>query len=119
MVSLRGNNNNVVAARAEGEGGGRERLIAVAIDRDKPSRYALKWAIENVVSSSNQTLKLVHVKSRPSTSLLPFPAWSEETQPDAQTAELFLPFRCYCLRRHVRFHFLTFHSYPKQFEKLE
>ncbi|KAI6680971.1 hypothetical protein NL676_034852 [Syzygium grande] len=102
MVSLGGNNHNVAAVRRrEGEGGGRERLIAVAIDRDKTSRYALKWAIENIVSSRNRTLKLVHVKCRPSTSS-PFPALSEETQPDAQTTKLFLPFRCYCLRRHVQ-----------------
>lgn len=73
MVSLGGNNHNVATVRRrEGEGGGRERLIAVAIDRDKTSRYALKWAIENIVSSRNRTLKLVHVKCRPSTSP-PFP----------------------------------------------
>ncbi|XP_039165509.1 U-box domain-containing protein 35-like [Eucalyptus grandis] len=102
MVSLRGSNDNVAATGRGGEGGGRERLIAVAIDRDKSSRYALKWAIENVVSSRNQTLKLVHVKCRPSTSP-PFPAWSDEAQPDAQTTELFLRFRCYCLRKHVQY----------------
>ncbi|KAL3745808.1 hypothetical protein ACJRO7_014854 [Eucalyptus globulus] len=101
VVSLRRSNDNVVATGRGGEGSSRERLIAVAIDKDKPTRYALQWAIENVISLRNQTLKLVHVKSRPSTSS-PFPACSEETQPDAQTAELFLRFRCYCLQRHVK-----------------
>lgn len=37
-----------------------ERLIAVAIDKDNGSQYALKWAVDYLVTKG-QTLVLVHV----------------------------------------------------------
>ena len=40
-------------------------LIAVAIDRDKGSQHALKWAIDNLLQRG-QTVVLVHVKLKPS-----------------------------------------------------
>lgn len=42
----------------------RQPLVAVAVDRDKPSQSALKWALDNLVPRG-QTIMLVHVASRP------------------------------------------------------
>lgn len=39
---------------------GREKIVAVAIDKDKFSQHALKWAADNILSR-HQTIKLVHV----------------------------------------------------------
>lgn len=39
-------------------------LVAVAIDRDKNSQTALKWATDNILHKG-QTLILIHVKLRP------------------------------------------------------
>ncbi|RWW69989.1 hypothetical protein BHE74_00022360 [Ensete ventricosum] len=47
-------------------------LVAVAIDRDKNSQGAFRWALDNVVTRG-QTLTLVHVNTKPS-SMLSF-AW--------------------------------------------
>ncbi|KAL9266811.1 U-box domain-containing protein [Drosera capensis] len=43
-------------------------LIAVAIDKDKGSQLALKWAIDNLLQRG-QTVVLIHVKLRPPGSL--------------------------------------------------
>ncbi|OMO81842.1 UspA [Corchorus olitorius] len=51
---------------------GRERLVAVAVDRDKSSQRALKWATENFITRG-QTVKLVHVLQRQPSSI-PNPA---------------------------------------------
>ncbi|KAK2986972.1 hypothetical protein RJ640_024870 [Escallonia rubra] len=45
-------------------------LVAVAIDRDKGSKIALKWTIDTLLSKG-QTLVLVHVKVKPSGSSTP------------------------------------------------
>lgn len=53
--------------KAGGGGGGGERgngLVAVAVDKDKGSQYALKWAIENPIFKS-QTVILIHVVHQP------------------------------------------------------
>lgn len=55
----------------KGEGG----LVAVAIDKDKGSQYALKWAVDNLLMRG-QTVYLVHVKLKPSS---PLPAASKFT----------------------------------------
>lgn len=39
------------------------RLVAVAIDRDKGSQIALKWAVDNLLMKG-QTVVLVHVRVR-------------------------------------------------------
>ena len=46
---------NHVEKRDEGNG-----LVAVAIDRDKGSQHALKWAIDHLVQKG-QTIILIHV----------------------------------------------------------
>ncbi|KAH9805556.1 protein kinase domain-containing protein [Citrus sinensis] len=81
---------------------GREKIVAVAIDKDKFSQHALKWAADNILSR-HQTIKLVHVIQK-SHSNNQYSGISEELieqqQHDIHAMEVFLPFRCYCTRRH-------------------
>lgn len=44
----------------EGKNTGKNNLVAVAIDRDKSSQFAMKWAVENMLSKG-QTVILIHV----------------------------------------------------------
>ncbi|CAI0387192.1 unnamed protein product [Linum tenue] len=80
------------------EMGGRERVVAVAVDRDKSSIYALKWAITHIVTR-HETLRLLHVKDR----FLTGQQWGmdQEQSPDALIAEMMLPLKCYCMRKEV------------------
>ena len=39
-------------------------LVAVAVDKDKGSQNALKWALDNVVTKG-QTITLIHVNTKP------------------------------------------------------
>ncbi|KAL9442715.1 hypothetical protein AB3S75_016151 [Citrus x aurantiifolia] len=91
-------------------------LTAVAIDRDKGSQNAIKWAIDNILTKG-QTLVLIHVKLR-SASLSPSPSLISPRMnqicdvsgdgslvckdPDPQTREIFLPFRCFCTRKDIQ-----------------
>ncbi|KAL5838657.1 hypothetical protein ACOSQ3_015826 [Xanthoceras sorbifolium] len=85
----------------------RERVVAVAVDKDKCSQYALKWAIEHVLGR-HQTVKLIHVIQRPPSNTNPVRNDDQEAieqqQPadNNQTMDVFLPFRCYCTRRHIQ-----------------
>ncbi|GMH11806.1 hypothetical protein Nepgr_013647 [Nepenthes gracilis] len=91
-------------------------LVAVAIDRDKGSQYAMKWTIDNLVQGG-QCLLLIHVKvrhqapSHASSSLPPprlsrFPNSGNGTsagrQLESQTKDFFLPFRCFCTRKNIQ-----------------
>ncbi|KAL9177191.1 hypothetical protein ABFS82_01G043100 [Erythranthe guttata] len=87
------------------------RLVAVAIDRDKGSQIALKWAVDNLLVKG-QTVILVHVKvKQPPSGFSPSPslggAWSNMTDPnedagdEALLKELFLPFRVFCTRKDI------------------
>ncbi|GER34380.1 kinase [Striga asiatica] len=89
------------------------RLVAVAIDRDKGSQIALKWAVDNLLAKG-QTVILVHVKVKqyfsgtPTSPSLPSP-WpnspsgpGDENGDDAQFKDLFLPFRVFCTRKDIR-----------------
>ncbi|RWW32391.1 hypothetical protein GW17_00002928 [Ensete ventricosum] len=66
-------------------------LVAVAIDRDKNSQGAFRWALDNVVTRG-QTLTLVHVNTKPSMG-------SEDAANIIK--EVFVPFRCFCTRKNV------------------
>ncbi|XAR57669.1 Non-specific serine/threonine protein kinase, partial [Bertholletia excelsa] len=106
------------------------KLIAVAIDRDKESQNALKWAIDNHLSRG-QTIILIHVKvnqygssasqsfSTPSiflslslythTCFSQFSGFSDESGfvtegLDQPTKELIMPFRCFCRRKSIYCH---------------
>ncbi|KAL6970648.1 non-specific serine,threonine protein kinase [Sarracenia purpurea var. burkii] len=88
-----------------------ERLVAVAVDKDKGSPYALKWAIDNLLNRG-QTVVLVHVNVKPrdsshhsaprftQASIVSDENGSENGDPD--TKDLFLPFRCFCTRKDIQ-----------------
>lgn len=47
----------------QGAGDDVEGAVAVAVDKDKGSQNALKWAVENLVNRG-QTLVLIHVVNK-------------------------------------------------------
>lgn len=53
----------------EGKNTGKNSLVAVAIDRDKSSQYAVKWAVENMLTRG-QTVILIHVVKHSSQSCM-------------------------------------------------
>ena len=55
--------NKVVKEKKEAVTG--NQLVGIAIDKDKGSQVALKWATENLLLKG-QTAILIHVKLRPS-----------------------------------------------------
>ncbi|CAN4097396.1 unnamed protein product [Withania somnifera] len=86
--------------------GEKEKATVVAIDKDKGSQYALKWAVDTL-AGKGKNVTLLHVKLRPSNSL-PNADVSDGTprvyrsDPDSQAKELFLPFRCFCNRKNIQ-----------------
>lgn len=42
--------------------------VAVAIDKDKGSQFALKWTVENLLSGG-QTLTLLHIRTKQPSSM--------------------------------------------------
>ncbi|KAH7850274.1 hypothetical protein Vadar_030173 [Vaccinium darrowii] len=119
MWNQRGNANGNHRGNANGnvnDNGGdqrRDEAVLVAIDKDKSSQYALKWAIDNLLSKG-QTVTLIHVKQRPAS--IPTPMGSHvavsdvndgvakafKAQVDNQAKELFLPFRAFCTRKDIK-----------------
>ncbi|KAK1369992.1 U-box domain-containing protein 52-like [Heracleum sosnowskyi] len=85
----------------------KNKLVAVAIDRDKGSQVAMKWAVDSILNKG-QTVLLLHVKLKPQESSASlFPPRSNQisdeigdANPQA-TKELFLPFRCFCTRKDI------------------
>ncbi|KAK9734114.1 hypothetical protein RND81_04G115800 [Saponaria officinalis] len=91
-----------------GKKGGGNGVVAVAIDKDKSSQYALRWAIDNLVTQG-RSLVLIHVIPDSSFSgvsnaiISSSPSTSPNNQMvDKQTKELFLTFRCFCTRKDIR-----------------
>ncbi|KAF5178736.1 Pollen receptor-like kinase [Thalictrum thalictroides] len=96
-------------AEKKEEGNG---LVAVAIDKDKGSQHALKWAVDHVLQKG-QTVILVHVKLRAISSLSGTPVGRGSMSGmdsvisltkqliDQPSKELFLPFLCFCTRKDV------------------
>ncbi|XP_015076095.1 U-box domain-containing protein 35-like [Solanum pennellii] len=86
--------------------GDQNKATVVAIDKDKGSQYALKWAVDTLIGRG-KNVTLLHVKVRPSVSL-PNADVSDGTprvyrsDPDSQAKELFLPFRCFCTRKNIQ-----------------
>ncbi|WOL19794.1 U-box domain-containing protein 52-like [Canna indica] len=64
-------------------------MVAVAIDKNKGSQNAVKWAADNLVLKG-QTLTLIHVNNR-----------NHSSPADHQTKEIFLPFHCFCMRKDI------------------
>ncbi|GMH14135.1 hypothetical protein Nepgr_015976 [Nepenthes gracilis] len=86
---------------SKGNGGGKAqgiKTVAVAIDKDKSSQFALKWAIDNLAVKGFPVI-LVHVLCKPSTSSGTSSIGKELL--DKQTKELFLSYRCFCTRKHI------------------
>ncbi|KAH9716472.1 protein kinase domain-containing protein [Citrus sinensis] len=84
-------------------------LIAVAVDKDKSSQHALKWAADNLLNRG-QTVVLIHVAQRTSVSSVSSQSQvydasattnPHQKQPDKQIRDLFLTFRCYCTRKDI------------------
>ncbi|KAK2980125.1 hypothetical protein RJ640_019548 [Escallonia rubra] len=67
---------------------------AVAIDKDKHSHYAVRWAIDNL-SGNPPRIVLIHVRSR----ALHHQASVEPNDADMQ--QLFSPYRGYCARKGI------------------
>ncbi|KAH7850173.1 hypothetical protein Vadar_028805 [Vaccinium darrowii] len=111
MWNQRGNANGNV--NANGGDQTRDEAVLVAIDKDKSSQFALKWAIDNLLSKG-QTVTLIHVKQRLAS--IPTPLGSQvavsdvndgvakafKAQVDNQAKELFLPFRAFCARKDIK-----------------
>ncbi|KAL5698648.1 hypothetical protein ACHQM5_029659 [Ranunculus cassubicifolius] len=75
-------------------------ITAVAIDKDKHSQWAVKYAVDNLCSSE-PFLILIHVRILNQNSSAPL---SDDAldKTDAECKELFLPFRGFCARKRVR-----------------
>ncbi|KAK1367632.1 U-box domain-containing protein 52 [Heracleum sosnowskyi] len=89
----------------------KNKLVALAIDRDKGSQGALKWAVDFILSKG-QTILLVHVKSRSPNSVTSISSsrssqisdGSDETgsvSGDADCKDVFRPFRAFCTRKDI------------------
>ncbi|KAM7268233.1 hypothetical protein ACFE04_010399 [Oxalis oulophora] len=79
----------------------RNGLLAVAIDKDKGSQNALKWAIDHLLQKGS-TVILVHVKVRSNATPTKGDYSLICNNPDPQTRDLFLPFRCFCTRKDIQ-----------------
>ncbi|XP_068658067.1 U-box domain-containing protein 35-like [Aristolochia californica] len=85
-------------------------LIVVAVDADKSSQHALKWAADHLISKGH-IFHLLHIRKKITTFATPtgqqlrIDNVNEEVaaaffhQLDMQTKELLLPFQCFCSRR--------------------
>ncbi|KAI3986392.1 hypothetical protein MKX01_002237 [Papaver californicum] len=79
-------------------------IVAVAVDKDKSSQYALKWALDQLLDRG-QTITLIHVKQKSA----PIPSGPNDVispfKPNGTTnKEIFLPFRCFCSRKEMKCH---------------
>ncbi|KAL6504053.1 hypothetical protein OROGR_025976 [Orobanche gracilis] len=92
-----------------GRRGGRNGLVAVAIDNDKGSRNALKWASDNLLTRG-QTVILIHVVQRSSPSSygngytvhdLDGAKTVHKKVLENETKELLLTFHCFCTRKDI------------------
>ncbi|XP_027769214.1 U-box domain-containing protein 52-like isoform X2 [Solanum pennellii] len=87
-----------------------ERLVAVAIDKNKGSQYALRWATENVLTKG-QKVTLLHVPQTQTTSAPQSPTYNNNGGNDpstgqdsnSQCTDLFLPFRVFCSFKEIAY----------------
>ncbi|CAA0818718.1 Protein kinase protein with adenine nucleotide alpha hydrolases-like domain [Striga hermonthica] len=76
--------------------------VVVAIDKDKGSQAALKWAVDNLLGKG-KSVTLLHVKLKTSA---PVPL-GNHVGADSQSKEFFLPFRCFCTRKDIQVNEVT------------
>ncbi|WCJ20047.1 Protein kinase protein with adenine nucleotide alpha hydrolases-like domain [Euphorbia peplus] len=72
-----------------------DQSVAIAIDKDEGSPYALKWAV-NQFLSRGQSVTFLHVRQISS---------EDDAGPkelDFEAKHLFLPFHCYCTRKDIK-----------------
>ncbi|KAL6559986.1 hypothetical protein OROGR_005103 [Orobanche gracilis] len=82
------------------EGGSIIPTTAVAIDKDKNSQFAVKWAIDKLRLKDKRII-LVHVRTQNSFDSKDVPKEGREPTP-AETQQLFLPYRSFCARKGIR-----------------
>ncbi|KAK7262045.1 hypothetical protein RIF29_28373 [Crotalaria pallida] len=95
------------------KGGGGNGLVAVAIDKDKGSPFALKFAADSLLTRG-QTVILIHVLHGTSSSTISRGSEAivcnvnssatslQRHQLDSSTKDLFLTFHCYCTRKDIQ-----------------
>ncbi|KAG5410053.1 hypothetical protein IGI04_006372 [Brassica rapa subsp. trilocularis] len=71
-------------------------ITAIAIDKDKNSQHALKWAIENILVDSPHCV-LLHVQPKGIACSLPLIILKQQYEEQ----QLFLPFRGFCARKGI------------------
>ncbi|KAL1197724.1 U-box domain-containing protein 52 [Cardamine amara subsp. amara] len=71
-------------------------LVAVAVDKDKGSQHALKWAADHL-ASKGQTIILLHVLLGSSSDSVEVNAEKHK-----QASDLFVTFHCYCSRKEIQ-----------------
>jgi len=84
--------------------GGGNGLVAVAVDKDKGSQHALRWAVENLLTKG-QTVILIHVHHKTSGHSQvsdDYGSSQHKQQIEKLTKDLFLTFRCYFTRKDVQ-----------------
>ncbi|CAN6700676.1 unnamed protein product [Malus baccata var. baccata] len=74
-----------------GQGEKSEESVAVAIDKDKGSEHAIKWAVDHLLARG-QPLTLLHVDQTS----------SPEGSDPQQTQGLFLSFRSFCSKKNIK-----------------
>ncbi|KAL1547912.1 non-specific serine/threonine protein kinase [Salvia divinorum] len=79
-----------------GNGEMNQETVAVAIDKDKGSQAALKWAVDHLLGKG-KNVTLLHVKLKNS-----FPLGGRMGFSDDTSKDLFLPFRCFCTRKDIQ-----------------
>ncbi|XP_020256932.1 U-box domain-containing protein 51-like isoform X2 [Asparagus officinalis] len=81
---------------ASGKGEEDPQLVVVAVDKDKNSQHALKWAADHVIPRG-YAFVLLHVRKRDAS--LFHGLEDEVSSADIETQELLTPFQCFCSRR--------------------
>ncbi|CAN8258693.1 unnamed protein product [Cochlearia groenlandica] len=90
MKSQKGN------TKKKKKGSSNSGLVAVAVDKDKGSQHALKWAADHLVSTG-QTIILLHVLLKSSSDSADVIAEKQK-----QAESLFVTFHCYCSRKEIQ-----------------
>ncbi|KAG6409816.1 hypothetical protein SASPL_127858 [Salvia splendens] len=99
-------NGKTGSSSSPGQKGSRNGLVAVAIDKDKASMHAMRWAAENLLSKG-QTVILIHVLQKSSSNsahnyaLNGLNGSGNHIVLDKPTKDLFLTFHCLCTRKNI------------------
>jgi len=79
---------------------GKDSSTIVAVDRDKNSQQAAKWAVDRLMARGS-TLQLVHVRINQSSQTAEA---VRAVDADAEMSQLFISYRGYCARKGVSVH---------------